>query len=79
MGSANETEVQIGQSTCLALVHSGSLAITVAKWYFHEYIHTIMEEIDEFLNVERAGDHQLGYLRVAETSVGVPETVLGKV
>ncbi len=78
MGSGNEAEVQVGQSTCLALVDSGSQVSTVAKWYFDEHIHTPMEEIDEFLNVEGAGGHQLGYLGVTETSVGVPETVFGK-
>ncbi len=78
VGSANEAEVQVGQSTCLALVDSGSQVSTVAKWYFDEHMHTPMEEIDEFLNVEGAGGNQLGYLVVAETSLGVPETVLGK-
>lgn len=75
LGHANETDVQLGDKICKALVDTGSMITSVGESFYKRYLEKQypLQELSDLLHVEGAGGHQLEYLGYAEMDITVPD------
>ena len=68
VGHANEAEIVVGSKQCLALVDTGSMVTSIGEDFYRRYLEAEnpLEPINNLVNVEGAGGHQLSYSGYSE-------------